>query len=120
MSLSDPQSVTIDGETTSLPRVSTGNNQSAYMSSDGLLKLNASHAYGKRTRRVVRLDHAKISSDVFIPSQNVKLSMSNYIVFDTPASGYTLDEAGDVWAGFKALVTGSSDAMIVALLGGQS
>jgi hypothetical protein len=120
MSLSDPQSVTIDSVTTSLPRVSTGQNNSTYASADGNIKMTASHAYGKRTRRVLRLDHAKISSDVFVPSQNVKLSCSFYMVIDTPAAGYTLDEQIDLWAAFKALLTAGSDAAVAGLLTGQS
>lgn len=120
MSLTDPQSITIDGVTTSLPRVSTGDSKSGYMSSDGLIRVNVSHAYGRRTRRVARLDLSKISPDVFIPSSNVQQSMSMYMVVDTPAAGFTLDEQIDVWAGFKGLITAGSDAMISGLLTGQS
>jgi hypothetical protein len=120
MAFSDPQSITISGSTISLPRVSTGTGQSEYMSSDGLVKLSASNAYGRRTRRVLRLDHSKVSADPFLPSQNVKVSMSNYIVFDTPVAGYTNAEALAVYNGFKTLFTASTDAAIVKLLGGES
>jgi hypothetical protein len=120
MAFTDPQSITIDGVTTPLPRVSTGVNASDYMSSDGLLKLTASHAYGRRTRRVLRFDHSKITSDPFIPANNSLVSMSNYIVFDEPVAGYTNDDVLDVYAGFKALFTASSDSAITKLLGGES
>jgi hypothetical protein len=68
MAFADPQSVTISAVTSSLPRVSTGQGTSEYLSADGLIKLSASNAYGRRTRRVLRLDHSKITADPFIPA----------------------------------------------------
>jgi len=120
MSLSDPQSVTISGTAISLPRVESGKNESAYASSDGLVRLSLASSYGSRTRRVVRIDHSKISADLFIPAQNRTNSMSNYMVFDLPAQGYTNAEAKAVYDGFKALFTASTDAVITKLLGGES
>lgn len=120
MAFPDPQSVTISAVTTPLPRVSTGANESSYSSSDGLIDLSASHAYGRRTRRVLRLDHSKITADPFIPAQNTSVSMSNYIVFDVPVVGYTNAEIKAVYTGFKTLYTATSDALIDKLLGGES
>lgn len=120
MAFTDPQSITISGTPISLPRVSTGQGVSSYTSSDGLVTLTASHAYGRRTRRVLRVDHGKITSDPFIPAQNTKVSMSNYLVFDLPPAGYSNTDAMAVYAGFKALFTGTSDALITKLLGGES
>lgn len=121
MSFADPQTITISSATTPLPRVGPqGENGSRYMSADGLISLSASTIYGRRTRRQIRVDHAKISPDVFVPSQNVKLSMSNYLVFDLPQAGYTNAEALAVWLGFKTQLAASSDALIVKLLGGES
>jgi len=120
MAFSDPQSVTISAVAISLPRVSTGDNISQYLSADGLVKLTASSAYGRRNRRVLRLDHSKITADPFIPTNNSKVSMSNYMVFDLPPAGYTNAEALAVYAGFKGLFTASSDAAISKLLGGEN
>jgi hypothetical protein len=120
MAFTDPQSVTISGTAISLPRVSTGKNESQYTSADGLVTLSASSVYGRRTRRVLRLDHSKLTADPFIPAQNTKVSMSNYIVFDVPVAGYTNTEALAVYAGFKAQFTATSDALITKLLGGES
>lgn len=120
MALADPQSITISAVTTPLPRTSTGQNESTYTSADGLIDLSASSAYGRRTRRVLRVDHSKITSDPFIPAQNVKVSMSNYIVFDIPLAGYTNAEALAVYAGFKTQFTASSDLLITKLLAGES
>jgi len=120
MAFSDPQSITIAAATSSLPRVSTGNGNSDYASADGLVHLNASNSYGRRTRRVLRVDHSKLTADPFIPANNTKVSMSNYIVFDVPPAGYTNAQVLEVYTGFKALFTASSDALIVKLLGGES
>jgi len=120
MSLADPQSITISGSTISLPRVSTGNKQSEYLSSDGLTGLKLASSYGNRTRQTVRLDLKKVSADVYLPSQNVERSMSCYLVFDRPVQGYTNADALAAFVGFNTLVTASTNAVITKLLGGES
>lgn len=120
MSFADPQTITIGASTIALPRVESGRNESVYLSADGRVKLSASSAYGRRTRRVLRVDHSKIAADPFIPAQNVELGMSNYLVFDTPAVGYTSAEALEVFDGFRDQISASSDLLITKLLGGES
>jgi hypothetical protein len=120
MSFTEPLSLVVSGVTTPLPRTGTEDNGSDYQSADGLYHLSASHDYGKRTRRLLRLDASKITTDPFKPTENVKVSMSNYIVFDLPVAGYTNSEALAVYTGFKTLFTGTSDLMITKLLGGES
>jgi hypothetical protein len=94
--------------------------ESIYQSSDSLVQLLASHDQGKRMRHLLRINHSKLTSDPFRPTENVKVSMSNYIVFDLPVAGYTATEALAVYTGFKTLYTASSDALITKLLGGES
>lgn len=120
MSLADPQSITISGVTTSLPRTSVGDDVSEYTSGDGLIQLIASHNYGKRTRRMLRVNTSKITSDPFRPSENVEVGMSYYVVFDLPPAGYTAAEASAVFVGANTLMTASSNAVITKLLGGES
>lgn len=118
---SDPQSVTISGTPISLPRVSSGEHKGAFSSVDGLVDLLASHSYSKnRIRRVLRLDHSKITADPFIADQNREVSCSNYMVFDVPVVGYSVADVQAIYAGFKGLYTASSDALITKLLGGES
>ncbi len=69
---------------------------------------------------MLRIDTSKLTSDPFRPAENVKVSMSNYIVFDLPPAGYTSAEALAVYTAFKTLFTASSDAIISKLLGGES
>lgn len=120
MAFSDPQTVTISGSTISLPRTNTGNNGSEYLSADGLVKLAASSAYGRRTRRVLRLDHSKITADPYIPSQNAKVSMSVYTVFDIPPVGYSNADALAIYLGFNNQVNAASNLLVTKILGGES
>jgi len=120
MALTDPQSIDVGAGATSLPRTNSGNNSAEYRSADGSTKLSLSHAYGRRNREVVRVDHKKLTADPFIPDVDREVSMSCYIVFDRPAVGYTNAEALDIWQGLAALAAASSDALVVKLLGGES
>lgn len=120
MAFPDPQTITISGVTTPLPRVSNRVNGSTYQSADGLIRLSADNAYGRRTRRVLRVDNSKITADPFQPAINTKVSMSHYMVFDIPVAGFTNAEALAVYQGFKTLYTASVDSLITKLLGGES
>lgn len=122
MALTDPQSITISGTTTPLPRTFAEGSESAYTSSDGLIKLSVNHALVKqgRARRLLRIDHSKLTSDPFKPADNVKVNMACYVVFDLPPAGYTTTEELAVYTGFKTLFTATSDALITKLLGGES
>lgn len=120
MALSDPQSITVDGVTYSLPRITSGNNSSTYASSDGTTRLTASHSYGKRIRRVLRLDLDQLIGDNLNPALNIKTSMSNYIVFDIPTYGWTHDQQLEAWRGLKTLAAGTSDSIVNKLLGGEN
>lgn len=118
--LSDPQSMTINAVAKSLPRVVAGVNTGGFSMDDGTLKLNISHTYGKRTRRMVRVDFSKIAADPLVSAQNIKYSMSTYLVFDTPITGFTVAEAKQVIDGFLAYMSASSGAVITKVLGGES
>lgn len=122
MSFADPQTLTIaPASAVSLPRVSVGDDASEYQSADGLLQLQASHNYGKaRTRRMLRVNTSKVTTDPFKPAENRKVSMSTYIVFDLDPTGYTAAEALAVWVGFNTQLSASSNLLITKLLGGES
>jgi hypothetical protein len=120
MAFTDPLSITISAVTSPLPRISTMQDESTYQSADGLVQVQASHDSGKRLRHLLRVNHSKLTTDPFRPTENVKVSMSHYIVFDVPVAGYTAAEQIAVYTGFKTLYTASSDALITKLLGGES
>lgn len=119
MAFTDPVTITISGTPYTLPRSIEGD-ESTYQTSDGLIAVRASHDYGKRNRHLLRIDHSKVTADPFIPADNVKIGMSNYVVFDVPAAGYTVTEQVAIYTGFKTWFTASTDAIITKLLGGES
>jgi hypothetical protein len=119
VAFADPQSVTINAVANSLPRISSGVNTGAFQKDDTTVKLSVSHQYGTRTRRQVRLDHSKIAADVFT-SDNVKYSMSAYLVIDVPTTGYTVAEQKQIVDGLTAYLTASSGAKVTQLLGGEN
>lgn len=120
MSFSDPQSLTINAVAISLPRTSSGVNSGTFSSSDGTTRMSVSHAYGKRTRRTIRLDLSKVSTDPLLPSQNVRLTSSIYLVIDAPIAGYSNTELKQAADGFLAALTATSGAKITQLLGGEN
>lgn len=120
MSFADPQSVTVNAVPISMPRTSSGVNSGVFTSADGNSRLSVANAYGKRTRRTIRLDSSKVSADPMLPSQNVKLSNSVYLVVDAPVAGFTNTELKQYVDGFLAALTASSGAKITQLLGGEN
>jgi len=120
MAFADPQSVTINAIAQSLPRVSSGDGTGVFRKDDGLVSLSVSHTYGKRTRRLIRLDHAKIAADPLMASINVRLNAAVYLVIDTPQTGYTVAEAKQLVDALTAYLTASSGARATQLLGGEN
>lgn len=120
MAFSDPQSITINAVANSLPRVSSGTNSSVYQKDDGTIKLTASHQYGKRSRRTLRIDHSKIAADPLISAQNIKHSMSVYVVLDVPVTGYTVTEQKQIVDALTGYLTATAGANATKLIGGEN
>jgi len=116
----DPQSVTISGTAHSLPRITSGVNSGAFQKDDASVKMSVSSQYGKRNRRVIRLDHSKYAADPLFPTQNTPYSAAVYVVFDVPKVGYTVAEQKAIWDGFVANLQATSGANITKLLGGEN
>lgn len=120
MAFADPQTVTVDTVANTLPRVSVRDTASSYRKDDGNLELTISHAYGKRNRRVLRVDFRKTAPDPLFPSQNTPYTMSTYIVVDVPKVGYTISEQLTNVEALTSFLTANSGAAITQLLGGES
>jgi hypothetical protein len=118
--LADPQSLTINAIANSLPAVSRGVNQSSYRKDDGNVQLSISHTYASRTRRLARVDFSKIAADPLISANNIKYSMSAYLVVDIPVTGFTVAEAKYVVDSLTKWLTDTSGANTTKLLGGES
>jgi len=120
LAFADPQSVTIGGVASSLPRTGSGVNSGTFTSNDGLIRLTVSSQYGKRTRRTLRLEHSKVAPDPLISSTNVKYSATVYMVVDTPVTGYTVAQQKELVDAFAAYLSASSGANVTKLLGGEN
>jgi hypothetical protein len=121
MAFSDPQSVVhaVAG-TVSLPRVSTGQTSGVFSNPSGSLKLSVSHAYNKRTRRVIRLDLQKLEPDPLFPDTNVPRQAAVMLIVDAPPIGFTVTELEDLTEALTAYLAASSGAAVTKLLGGES
>lgn len=120
MAFADPQTVTINAVPNTLARTSSGVNRGEFRKDDGTIQLSVSHQYGKRVRRMVRLDHTKIAADPLMASVNVRMSASTYLVVDTPETGYTVAEAKQIVDGLIAYLSASSGSVVTKLLGGEN
>lgn len=121
MAYADPQSVTINAVATVLPRTSSGVNTGQFTKDDGNVRLTVSSAYGRRTRRTARLDFSKVAPDPLISSQNIKYSMSAYLVVDVPVTGFTVAEQKQIVDALTAWLASGSGAAnsTTKLLGGE-
>lgn len=120
MAYADPQSVTIAGVATSLPRTGSGVNTGTFKSNDGTVTLTVSSAYGKRNRRTLRLEHNKVAADPFTTGASTKVSMTAYLVVDTPVNGYTVAQQKEIVDALTAYLTASTGARVTQLLGGEN
>lgn len=120
MAFSDPQTVTIAGTASSLARISTGENTSTYATADGAVKLRISHTYGRRNRRLVRLDVTKVAADPFMTGVNQEYSESIQLVIDSPKVGFTNTEIKDAVVALAGFLTASTNAATVKIVGGES
>lgn len=120
MALADPQSIKINGVTSSLPRVNTGNFESEYLSADGLTKLKVATTNGRRKRQTVRVDLSKITTDPFDSTQNVEVGESVYLVVDRPPAGFTNEEALKAVEGFVELLSASTFSLVKKALASES
>ncbi len=120
MAFADPQSVTINTVAQSLPRVSTGTNESSYSKDDDTVKLSVRHSYGKRVRRTVRIDFKKVAADPFLSGVNKEYGLSTYLVIDAPSVGFTNTEEKYVVDALVAYLAASSGANVTKVLGGES
>jgi hypothetical protein len=117
MSFSDPQSVTVNAVAQSLPNIARAPGASIYRKDDGTIALKINHTEGKRNRRTVRLDFAKIAANPFEPAKNDKFTGSVYVVIDAPPTGFVNSELQYYTSALTAFL---SAANILKILGGES
>lgn len=122
MAFADPQGITVNAVDFVLNKTqsASGNAPSIFQTADPGYKLTISHAYGKRVRRVARVDHQKIDPDPLQPETNVPYAMGVYLVVDVPPYGFTVADQKLITLGLTNWLTVSSAANITKLLGGET
>jgi hypothetical protein len=120
MAWADPQSFDFGAGAVSFNRISAGINSGAFQLLDGTKKFTVSHAYGKRVRRVARLDWRKIAPDPLQPATNVPYTMSCYVVLDVPVDGFSVAEQKALWTGLYGNLNASTGANFDKFDSGQS
>jgi len=116
-----------DAGAVSLPRVSQQGALSVYqfgpltVNAGSILRVTASHQYGKRTRRVLRCDYSDNAGSSLISGTTTPRSMSAYVVFDVPAAGaFSATDQLALFNGLKGTWSAGTDAVMKKLLGGES
>jgi hypothetical protein len=111
----DPQSITINGVATSLPRVSMGELTGQFRAADATLTLSVKHTQGRTDRSVVRVDSKKLGANPLDPSKNLPYTASVYTVVEAPAGGqgYTSVELENLIKGHAAYLTAANVTKIV-------
>jgi hypothetical protein len=119
MAFSDPQSITINGVTTSLPRRSGPNQDKnqvtgSFANADDTLVTSFSHQTASGTGRVrhsFRLDQSKIVTSP-IDLQNDTDSCSVYIVIDRPGYGFTVADVQYLVAALSGFLSSANVAKL--------
>lgn len=118
--LSDPISVTLDGSAQDLARTSFGPGTSQFSNATGGYLASVRQTKSKnRLRHEFRVSENKISPDPFVPSQNVQLGASVYLVVDQPAAGYTTAELYNLFTGLAGYLEASSGAAFSQIVLGE-
>lgn len=113
--------VTINAVAQVLPRTPVGSNYGVFTKEDGLVKVTiSSRKAGNRTRRVVKIDHAKIAADPLLAGVNVKATVATHLVIDHPDVGYTVAEVKQIVDALTGFLTASSGANVTKVLGNES
>lgn len=124
MAFADPIHISYDGTTYDLPRISSGVNSGKFYSTMGGtgadLTLSVSHQYGKRTRRVARLDIGLVNPNPFATGLSSYESSSMYFVADTPATNGIVDPLEARKMALAQLAWFDSPTTILAFMQGQN
>lgn len=117
MALADPQSVTITGVATPLPRTGLTLDEGLFTDATGQVSLSVKHSSTRRTRHTIRLSKMAIVSDPLVPSVNQNVSYGAHLVLDLPKNGVSL---ADAVALGNALVAWCTAGNLTKVTGGES
>lgn len=113
--LADPQTI----NSVSLPRTGVGADTATYQSADGALSLRIQQVKGKdRTRSIISVQSNKIAADP-ITAVNQRVTAVASVTVTAPVSGFTAAELKDLFVGLSTVLTATSGATLVKILGGE-
>lgn len=115
----DPQDITVAGVQTVLPRTGADLNNGRFKAATGSYEMTLSHTYGKRVRRLHRLDYKVLAPDVMDSSLNVPYNAAFYLVADVPDVGISQTTLQDILAGYLTWHTATSFAKANKWLAGE-
>jgi hypothetical protein len=117
--LTDPQSVTVNAVPVSLPRTGINGNSADYTSADGAYSLRVQQSVSRGTKRtVVSLRNNKIAADP-LTAVNSRVSDVVSVSFTSEVDGHTITELKDQFIGLSTVLTASSAATLIKILGGE-
>jgi hypothetical protein len=120
MAFADPQSVTISGAATSLPRTLSNETHSQYTKDDQTVTLRVMHSdSGKRRTDAFSLKQTKIAADPFVTGLSKEEYIQVNISVNRPKAGFTVTEAKALVDAILAYASASTGAKITQLLGGE-
>lgn len=117
MALADPQSVTISGSASSLPRTGLALDQGSFRDATGQITLTVLHNTARTTRHTIKLAKSAIVSDPLVPSVNQNVAYSASLTLVTPKNGMSV---ADLVALGNALVAYATSATLTKVAGGES
>jgi hypothetical protein len=121
MAFTDPQSVTIDGTASSLPRVLTGTTVGQFKSADAVLELTVDpRGTAKRRRNVGRLYKKRTVLDPLGSGLSTVVQSMVSITIDRPNSGVTDADIEKDLVGFIAWLTASTNSNMKKLIAGEN
>lgn len=122
MAFSDPQSITIDGTTHSLPRILTGTSLGKFVSADASKQVELLPTAGKGRRNLIsRLRFSKVVADPLVTTTNVRVGGICVFSVNVPTDGsYTDDDILKEAVGFIAWLTAGTNANLKRLIAGEN
>lgn len=117
--LADPQSVTVAGTALSLPRTAVGATSAVYNTPDQTTSLKVSQLKnGDNVRTIVSLQSTKIAADP-LTAVSKRLTSTVSITVSSPSTGFSPTELKDQLVGLATLLTASSGATAIKVIGGE-
>lgn len=109
----DPQTITVNAEAKSMPRIETNGQKSVYQKSDQTFTLTISHqnASGNRVRSLVKFEEKAVVPDP-LTSVNDYEHASIQFVIDRPLAGFSQTRIDQLVTGFKTWLTSTAVGQI--------